>query len=294
MSLQLKTAAASIPFLAHLSKEVLDKMNDAMFEVLAEPGDVLIQQGDRGDNLYLVESGDYAASRCSGYSQGLDDRSASSKALRMYFASQSFGERALMQNMPRAATVKCQKAGRLWALDRLSFRRIIMGETVTGLSALTDGDDDEPEEPNGAKEANGAAAEPQAGHSNKAAKLWQKSSSSQRVASFLLQSFEEKKTRKELRMSPKLISVFSELWDACGEDHGLMQEAYLDYHLCLSRGVADLTGDTSEFDAVDAFDAALEDWERDTKQGKVYAPRARTHPRSHTHTLALYSSTCTL
>lgn len=38
----------------------------------------------------------------------------------------SFGELALLYNMPRAATVKAVSVGQLWALDRQTFRRIVL------------------------------------------------------------------------------------------------------------------------------------------------------------------------
>lgn len=38
----------------------------------------------------------------------------------------SFGELALMYNMPRAATIKAETKGFLWAMDRLTFRRIVL------------------------------------------------------------------------------------------------------------------------------------------------------------------------
>ncbi|CAH1956258.1 unnamed protein product, partial [Acanthoscelides obtectus] len=38
----------------------------------------------------------------------------------------SFGELALMYNMPRAATIKAASEGSLWAMDRQTFRRIVL------------------------------------------------------------------------------------------------------------------------------------------------------------------------
>lgn len=38
----------------------------------------------------------------------------------------SFGELALMYNMPRAATIKAHTDGSLWAMDRQTFRRILL------------------------------------------------------------------------------------------------------------------------------------------------------------------------
>lgn len=41
----------------------------------------------------------------------------------------SFGELALMYNAPRAATVSATEKSVLWALDRITFRRILMENT---------------------------------------------------------------------------------------------------------------------------------------------------------------------
>lgn len=38
----------------------------------------------------------------------------------------SFGELALLYNMPRAATIKAVTEGLIWALDRQTFRRILL------------------------------------------------------------------------------------------------------------------------------------------------------------------------
>lgn len=38
----------------------------------------------------------------------------------------SFGELALMYNMPRAATIQAVSSGVLWAMDRNTFRRIVL------------------------------------------------------------------------------------------------------------------------------------------------------------------------
>lgn len=38
----------------------------------------------------------------------------------------SFGELALLYNMPRAATIQASIEGQLWAMDRQTFRRILL------------------------------------------------------------------------------------------------------------------------------------------------------------------------
>jgi len=99
---------------------------------------VVIQQGDVGDFFYIVETGNYdiyispnpASKRNSGYG----------KRVASIGPGGSFGELALMYNAPRAATVVSSSAGSenthtdqnsppysiLWALDRITFRRILM------------------------------------------------------------------------------------------------------------------------------------------------------------------------
>ena len=42
----------------------------------------------------------------------------------------SFGELALIYNQPRAATVKAKTDIKLWAIDRDTYRRILMGSTI--------------------------------------------------------------------------------------------------------------------------------------------------------------------
>lgn len=50
----------------------------------------------------------------------------SQKVVASYEGSGSFGELALMYNMPRAATVQAETDGRLWAMDRQTFRKIVL------------------------------------------------------------------------------------------------------------------------------------------------------------------------
>jgi len=42
----------------------------------------------------------------------------------------SFGELALIYGTPRAATIKAKTDVKLWAIDRDTYRRILMGSTI--------------------------------------------------------------------------------------------------------------------------------------------------------------------
>jgi len=83
-------------------------------------GDVIIRQGDDGDNFYLVESGELD---CSKRFNEDDDKET---YLKTYYPGESFGELALLYNAPRAATIVCKSQEcMLWSLERATFNAII-------------------------------------------------------------------------------------------------------------------------------------------------------------------------
>lgn len=104
----------------HLDETQLRTVKDAMFRVSKEEDEVIIKQGDDGDNFYVIESGDVDV-----YIDSSGDEP--SKLVNSYNNGDSFGELAIMYNAPRAAT--CIARGgpvKLWALDRSSFKVILM------------------------------------------------------------------------------------------------------------------------------------------------------------------------
>ncbi|XP_052899011.1 cAMP-dependent protein kinase type II regulatory subunit isoform X2 [Anopheles moucheti] len=98
-----------------LDKEQMNEVLDAMFEKIVQAKDYIIKQGDDGDNFYVIESGMYNAY------VGEDQ-----KHIHTYDNRGSFGELALLYNMPRAATIQAETDGKLWAMDRQTFRRILL------------------------------------------------------------------------------------------------------------------------------------------------------------------------
>ena len=77
------------------------------------PGDFVIRQGERGDKFYIVESGEYEVL--------LKQRG--DAVVHRYVDEGSFGELALLHKLPRASSVRCAVAGKLWSLDKETFRR---------------------------------------------------------------------------------------------------------------------------------------------------------------------------
>ena len=86
----------------------------------------MITQGDAGDYFYIVERGvfDVYVSPTHKVEPGPNGMG---KKVNSIGPGGSFGELALMYNAPRAATVvSTEPNSTLWALDRVTFRRILM------------------------------------------------------------------------------------------------------------------------------------------------------------------------
>jgi len=115
--LRLSEAVQNILLFRSLETEQMGDVIDAMFERKVEPKDEVITQGDDGDNFYVIESGTYDI---------YVDVDGAPKCVGSYDSQGSFGELALMYNMPRAATIVATSEGSLWAMDRATFRRIIL------------------------------------------------------------------------------------------------------------------------------------------------------------------------
>ncbi|KAK3325826.1 cyclic nucleotide-binding-like protein [Apodospora peruviana] len=127
---RLKEAMSGNFLFSHLDEEQTSQVLGALVEKpIPTKGIKVITQGDPGDFFYVVEKGSfdiYVNSKGSlqpgpdGMGQKVDTISAGG----------SFGELALMYNAPRAATViSAEPQCTLWALDRMTFRRILMEST---------------------------------------------------------------------------------------------------------------------------------------------------------------------
>ncbi|RMZ89727.1 hypothetical protein DV736_g3042, partial [Chaetothyriales sp. CBS 134916] len=124
---RLKTAVAGNFLFSQLDEESFSTVLGALSEKsIPAPNIKVISQGDEGDYFYVIEDGEFDVYiNPSGSVQpgpdGLGNKVAS------IAPGGSFGELALMYNAPRAATVvSVAKRSTLWALDRVTFRRILM------------------------------------------------------------------------------------------------------------------------------------------------------------------------
>ncbi|XP_035238617.1 protein kinase, cAMP-dependent, regulatory, type II, alpha A [Anguilla anguilla] len=110
---RLQEACRDILLFKTLDQEQFSEVLDAMFELRVQPQQHVIDQGDDGDNFYVIERGVY-------------DIVVRGCCVGQYDNKGSFGELALMYNTPRAATIAATTEGALWGLDRATFRRLIV------------------------------------------------------------------------------------------------------------------------------------------------------------------------
>lgn len=111
------------PLLRTLDAEQKDKIVNAFSgPVIKAPGENIIVQGDIGDVFYLLEDGNVDIYIKKG---GADEIK-----VHTYKPGDAFGELAIMYNAPRAATCRAQTECKLWALDRVSFKVIVVAAAM--------------------------------------------------------------------------------------------------------------------------------------------------------------------
>jgi cAMP-dependent protein kinase regulator len=97
----------------NLDRTQLEQIIDAMFERRVQAGMEIIRQGEEGDYFYAIDSG---------RAQVIKD----GQMVVELGPGEAFGELALMYGSPRLATVKALEPTILWAVDRATFRGIVI------------------------------------------------------------------------------------------------------------------------------------------------------------------------
>lgn len=91
---------------------------DAIEEVNATKGSVIIKEGDQGDCMYVLEEGELD---CTKVFPGNTEPT----FLKKYAPGEGFGELALLYNAPRAASITAVADSVVWKLDRDTFNHIV-------------------------------------------------------------------------------------------------------------------------------------------------------------------------
>ncbi|KAI5284943.1 hypothetical protein KEM54_000936 [Ascosphaera aggregata] len=129
---RLKKALSNIILFNNLDEDQMTTILEALVEKpVPAKGIKIIAQGDQGDFFYVIETGKFDVYKNeSGYVQsgkdGLGTKVATLKE------GEFFGELALMYNAPRSASVvSADQKSTVWALDRITFRRILLDSAFT-------------------------------------------------------------------------------------------------------------------------------------------------------------------
>jgi hypothetical protein len=115
-------ALMSVPFFTSLSGQALERLAAALIPVTARPGTQIIIQGQRGDRFFIISSGEVRVEV-----DGIP--------VRTLGAGKSFGEIALLRDIPRTASVHAVTATELLALDRHHFVETVTGQPVAAAAA---------------------------------------------------------------------------------------------------------------------------------------------------------------
>jgi len=103
-----------VPMFGYLPAPVLERVASRMLPVEFGAGDTVIRQGDSGEHFYVVESGQLEVT-------------VDGQPRPMLGPGDSFGEIAMMRDVPRTASIFAVTEVRLWALDRETFLAAITG-----------------------------------------------------------------------------------------------------------------------------------------------------------------------
>ena len=114
---------AKMPLFSRLQERELLRIMQVVEVIAFEPGEVIVKEGDRGDELFIVLSGTVRVAR-------------GESTLLEIGAGEAFGEMALIRSMPRSATVTAVEPSELIALRRQDFFEILRKEHELAVKLL--------------------------------------------------------------------------------------------------------------------------------------------------------------
>lgn len=105
---------AEVPLLGDLNDYERSKIADALESIKFPAGATVIAEGDKGEAFYLLESGEAEA-----FKEGVEG------PVKSYAKGDYFGELALLNDKPRAASVVCKTDARVARLGKDGFQRLL-------------------------------------------------------------------------------------------------------------------------------------------------------------------------
>jgi MFS family permease len=111
-----------VPMFTPLGPRVLEQLAGALVRVQAPGGATIILQGTAGDRFYVIE-------------RGRVEVTVDGRAVRVEGPGESFGEIALLRDIPRTATIVALEDCELLALEREPFLEAITGQAASHAAA---------------------------------------------------------------------------------------------------------------------------------------------------------------
>ncbi|XP_071438943.1 cGMP-dependent protein kinase, isozyme 2 forms cD4/T1/T3A/T3B isoform X1 [Hetaerina americana] len=121
----IKAAILDNDFMKNLEKTQIREIVDCMYPVVYSSGSVIIEEGDVGSIVYVMEEGQVEVSR-------------DGKLLSTLSPGKVLGELAILYNCKRTATIKAATDCKLWAIERQCFQTIMMRTGLIRQAEYTD------------------------------------------------------------------------------------------------------------------------------------------------------------
>jgi signal transduction histidine kinase len=116
-----------IPLFADLSGEDLERLYQMAETVSIPVGQLVLREGDQGDSLFVVLTGELEVTKRQGNQDVL---------LALYKPGQFFGEMALLEQAPRSASVRTLQESRLLVINQVAFQTLLSCSPSASLKIL--------------------------------------------------------------------------------------------------------------------------------------------------------------
>lgn len=113
---------------SYLQPDALEEVTNALQKKELQPGDVLFCQGDKGDELVIVEQG--ALSIFSPNQNGTGE------AIRIFHAGEVLGEMALIDEQPRSLSARAEETTTILTLKKEDFQNLLVAHPETAQAVM--------------------------------------------------------------------------------------------------------------------------------------------------------------
>ena len=124
----LSSFLTKVYFFQDLPDEQINKIQKVCHQIEYRPGEIIFEEGSQADRFYIVAEGAVEVWK--------DYRLPEKDLLAVHERGHLFGEMALIDELPRSATVRAKEPTRLFYIDRDDFQTIIQDNSEIAISIL--------------------------------------------------------------------------------------------------------------------------------------------------------------